>query len=669
MIMERDYYPVIVFAFSKKDVEALGNQMHKLDLNSEEEKDNVDNIYKNAIDGLSEDDKKLPQVEHMLPMLKRGIGIHHSGLLPILKEVIEILFQEGLVKCLFATETFSMGLNMPAKTVVFTNVRKFDGEQFRWISGGEYIQMSGRAGRRGLDDRGIVILMMDEKMEPEVAKDMLVGITDPLNSAFHLGYNMLLNALRMEEVEPEYMIRKSFHQFQSTRALPETTRRHQLALEQVKSFEIEDEEDVATYYQLKASINKYRSQMRAVMNMPKYALQFLNEGRVAKVLDDEGNKGIGCIINFQKVVEKDAGLGQEGMPELTKKTYVVDMLLNSKDLDGEDGTGRRRAPVLPAEKGEIQVMQFKLAQLDGLSQVRLVVPKDVRSKENRKSVGKSIREVARQFKDGLPMLDPIENLKIEDSSFDTAVRRVVKLEEKLKASPMLSDPRLPELYAQYEKKVSMEEKASALGKQVKAQKGMIMKDELKGMRRALRRLQMTSEQDVVQVKGRIACELDAGDELLVTEMIVAGVFNDLTPQQAVALASCLVFEEKSEEAPKVKPELEGPFRQLQEAARKIAKAWEDAKLDVDSEAYLNKFSPTIMDLVYEWCNGAKFADIMKMTEMFEGSIIRVIKRLEELLRQIASAAKSVGNEELEKKFNEGIGMIKRDIVFAASLYL
>ena len=134
----------------------------------------------------------------MLPMLRRGIGIHHSGLLPILKEVIEILFQEGLVKALFATETFSMGLNMPAKTVVFTSVRKFDGTDFRWISGGEYIQMSGRAGRRGLDDRGIVILMIDEKIEPDVAKGMLVGVTDPLNSAFHLGYNMLLNSLRME---------------------------------------------------------------------------------------------------------------------------------------------------------------------------------------------------------------------------------------------------------------------------------------------------------------------------------------------------------------------------------------------------------------------------------------------------------------------------------------
>ena len=135
---------------------------------------------------LSEEDRKLPQIEHVLPLLRRGIGIHHGGLLPILKEVIEILFSEGLIKVLFATETFAMGLNMPAKTVIFTNVRKFDGKERRWLSSGEYIQMSGRAGRRGLDDRGIVILMIDEKMEPAVAKGLLKGSADKLNSAFHL---------------------------------------------------------------------------------------------------------------------------------------------------------------------------------------------------------------------------------------------------------------------------------------------------------------------------------------------------------------------------------------------------------------------------------------------------------------------------------------------------
>lgn len=133
----------------------------------------MEQVFHNAISTLSEDDRQLPQITQILPLLKRGIGVHHGGLLPILKEVIEVLFQEGLLKVLFATETFSIGLNMPAKTVVFTSVRKFDGKTMRWVSSGEYIQMSGRAGRRGLDERGVVIMMIDEKMEPAAAKGMV----------------------------------------------------------------------------------------------------------------------------------------------------------------------------------------------------------------------------------------------------------------------------------------------------------------------------------------------------------------------------------------------------------------------------------------------------------------------------------------------------------------
>merc|ERR1711991_580956 len=131
--------------------------MGKLSFTTEDEQKITREIFANAIDPLSEDDKELPQIQHVLPLLQKGIGIHHSGLLPLIKEVIEILFQEGLIKCLFATETFAMGLNMPAHTAIFSSVRKFDGKQMRWVSGGEYVQMSGRAGRRGKDERGIVI--------------------------------------------------------------------------------------------------------------------------------------------------------------------------------------------------------------------------------------------------------------------------------------------------------------------------------------------------------------------------------------------------------------------------------------------------------------------------------------------------------------------------------
>ncbi|CAF4783272.1 unnamed protein product, partial [Rotaria socialis] len=113
-----------------------------------DEKRLVEEVFSNAIDLLSDEDKKLPQINTVLPLLKKGVGIHHSGLLPIIKETIEILFGEGLIKALFATETFSMGLNMPARTVLFTTARKFDGKELRWITSGEYIQMSGRAGRR-----------------------------------------------------------------------------------------------------------------------------------------------------------------------------------------------------------------------------------------------------------------------------------------------------------------------------------------------------------------------------------------------------------------------------------------------------------------------------------------------------------------------------------------
>ena len=105
--------------------------------------------------------------------------------MPILKETTEILFGEGLIKALFATETFAMGLNMPARTVVFTSAQKFDGKDMRWVSSGEYIQMSGRAGRRGLDERGIVILMVDDRMNPAIGKELVKGKSVILIS-FHI---------------------------------------------------------------------------------------------------------------------------------------------------------------------------------------------------------------------------------------------------------------------------------------------------------------------------------------------------------------------------------------------------------------------------------------------------------------------------------------------------
>lgn len=113
-----------------------------------------------------------------------------------------------------------MGLNMPARTVLFTATRKFDGQTYRHLSSGEYIQMSGRAGRRGKDDRGTVILMIDKTVAPEAARQLLLGAPDPLNSAFTLSYNMVLNLLLVEDINPQIMLEKSFFQFQNYASIP-----------------------------------------------------------------------------------------------------------------------------------------------------------------------------------------------------------------------------------------------------------------------------------------------------------------------------------------------------------------------------------------------------------------------------------------------------------------
>ena len=193
-----------------------------------------------------------------------------------------------------------MGLNMPARTCVFTNVRKFDGKDFRWLTGGEYIQMSGRAGRRGLDDRGIVILMVDEKMEPAVAKGLLKGQADVLNSAFHLTYNMVLNLLRVEGVNPEYMIERSFFQFQQQAGIPQIEAKLVTLQAESMAIVIRDEETTMEYFDIRSQLSILAQEIKAIINEPQHCLPFLNPGRLVHIVDGNVDFGWGVIINFQK---------------------------------------------------------------------------------------------------------------------------------------------------------------------------------------------------------------------------------------------------------------------------------------------------------------------------------------------------------------------------------
>ncbi|XP_038825977.1 exosome RNA helicase MTR4 isoform X1 [Salvelinus namaycush] len=663
MIMERNFQPVIIFSFSKKECEAYALQVSKLDFNTDEEKKLVEEVFNNAIDCLSDEDKKLPQVEHVLPLLKRGIGIHHGGLLPILKETIEILFSEGLLKALFATETFAMGINMPARTVLFTNARKFDGKDFRWITSGEYIQMSGRAGRRGMDERGIVIFMVDDKMSPAIGKQLLKGSADPLNSAFHLTYNMVLNLLRVEEINPEYMLEKSFYQFQHYRAVPGVVEKMAKLEEMYNAIEIPNEESVVTYYKIRQQLAKLSKEIEEFIHKPKYCLPFLQPGRLVKVKNEDADFGWGVVVNFSKKSNVKAITGD------ADPLYVVEVLVHCSKESVKKTATEAAKPAAAGEKGEMQVVPVMLHLLTSISSVRLCSPKDLRPYDNRQSMLKSIQEVQKRFPDGVPLLDPIDDMGIKDPGLKKVIQKVEAFEHRMYSHPMHSDPSLEAVYSLCERKALIAGDIKGAKRELKKARTVLQMDELKCRKRVLRRLGFATSSDVIEMKGRVACEISSADELLLTEMVFNGLFNDLSAEQVTALLSVFVFQENVTEMPKLTEQLAGPLRQMQECAKRVAKVSAEAKLEVDEDTYLDKFKPHLMDVVYTWANGATFAQICKMTDVFEGSIIRCMRRLEELLRQMCQAAKAIGNTELENKFAEGITKIKRDIVFAASLYL
>ena len=624
LIMERNLNPVIVFSFSKKACEKFALALNSEDYTDDVEKDLISQVYINAIDSLSEDDQQLPQVEALLPLLKRGIGIHHSGLLPILKEIVEILFAEGLIKALFATETFAIGINMPAKTVVFTNTRKWDGKDFRWVTSGEYIQMSGRAGRRGKDDRGIVIQMVDEKMEPDVCKDILYGIPDPLNSSYRISYNMLLNLMRVEDVDPEYLLRASFFQYQREIEAPALINQAEELEAQADAVDIgsvEESEMVSEYYQMDQQLVLTRQKIKEVVRKPSNVLKFLQVGgRFLDVSINGENFGWGVLVSCKKKQGTGAGGSAGRLASMTGgPAYMVDVLLlcmdrhfddeksKGKDEDTENnrliwrGSPQTCRPVREDDKSSLismRIFTVGLENIERISAIRIFIPKDCTTIESRRKVHSSLKEVKKRFKDEVPLLDPVEDIGITDESFKTLLDRARTLADRMSDHKLCSE--IPEekrlgLVSAFEKKADLKVQAKVLREKARSFQTIAMKEDMRKMKRVLKRLGHVDANGVIQTKGRTACEINTAHELVVVELIFGGVFNELSVEQCVALLSAMTFTEKGSDeddpASKMKSFLSGPFYKLQEVARTVARVEASCGVDVKEDEFVDSFNP------------------------------------------------------------------------------
>lgn len=195
---KKELLPAIFFVLSRKQCESYAAKVEHALLDSSDTAA-VKHIISFHLHRHMKDLETVPQYHQIYQLLCRGIAFHHSGLLPLLKEIIEILFSKGYVRLLFCTETFAVGLNMPTKTVLFAGFKKYDDTTgaMRMLRNDEYLQMAGRAGRRGKDDKGVVIYLPDrEPVRPEEMQKMMKGARPPIESRMDFHYDFLLKTIQ-----------------------------------------------------------------------------------------------------------------------------------------------------------------------------------------------------------------------------------------------------------------------------------------------------------------------------------------------------------------------------------------------------------------------------------------------------------------------------------------
>ena len=679
-LQRKDKLPVVAFTLSRNRCDNTANTLTSLDLTTSMEKSDIHHFINKCISRLKGNDRKLPQVMNLIELLQRGIGVHHSGILPILKEVVECCFAKGWVKLLFATETFAMGVNMPARTVVFDNIRKHDGKQFRTLLPAEYIQMAGRAGRRGLDTTGnVVILCKNEVHDMSELHSMMQGKPTRLESKFRLTYSMILNLLRVEQLRVEDMMKRSFAEMDTQKkqaGYAEKAKNLKLKLEKISDISSSSFSEASQVYTMISEFVSLReSNWTLLLSLP-IPTKSLTPGRL--VIFNHGSyiNSLGVILNTDT--------------KSKQRSFTV-LICKSEDSPYVDAR-KNLFLSLVDQRVKMNDVMSSLHGIISLSDENIV---HITSKSIKIEPDKIINDIKKR---------EIPRFKFDPpaQSVTTALQQLVKMTDAMSQADIpedvisLKDFRVQDLdlVASVQKMLAVKENIDKIGTSLEADflntfgtvyDVMSVKEEIERMEylcseaslallpdyncriSVLRELQYIDNNKVVQLKGRVGCEMGS-NELILTELVFENKLTDRPPEEIAALLSCMVFQQKNCSEPELTKRLKEGVEDIKMTATKIGEVQVACGLLEPVGDFVESFNFGLVEVVYEWARGMPFSDITSLTDVQEGIIVRTIQRLDETLRDVKDAARVIGDPVLYQKMDAASTIIKRDIVFAASLY-
>lgn len=708
--------PAIFFCFSKKKCEEAAEQLSTQDMTSgASDKGHIHQFYQTAISRLSPADRDVPQITRHREMLKRGIGVHHAGLLPIIKEITEVLFQSGYVRILFATETFAMGVNMPARTVVFTAIHKYDSQSFRLLEPGEYVQMAGRAGRRGLDEVGTVILyptVADFPSESDV-KSVIFGTPKPLRSQFRLTYNMILNLLRIEELRVEDVMARSFSEAPAGRT--SGTVRKLLDRGTKTLFNLRDENGVQDSFQELFDMSRLVEDLsqaigKEMINGKNNAQSVLNAGRIILIRGQDRTFRLGAIIQGL------SGKSSKGLPSLKPRlgTSVKSASSTSSDevrvasIVGGAALAKEKSPLCPCPVTKldvksqwkqyncngiiIEVGNVSVSSVDAILDIKVAINgrdlNPIRGDINvaaLSSVAGELRKVMTEERSWmeLPCVHPIRDLGLQGLDSDmlwmqrnSAVNAMLQKLRTLQETGAIDE--LPDVFERLSRSTKLESKLQKL-RDATSDETLQLMPEYRQRALALRHLGYIDDTTVL-LKGRAACEVNTCESIILTELVFEQILQKLNAVDLAAVLSALVFTERIEEgeAPSIEelqqeaPEAVAACQQMNITLRSVGDILSEHGVGTSGIDYVRdnvRFG--FVKGVRDWASGKTFVQVCAVYNGIvpEGSIVRTIVRLCELLRELRNVARVIGDPELQKKAQEAVDLCKRDVIFAASLYV
>ncbi len=603
-----DLLPAITFIFSRAGCEAAVTQcLHAgLWLTTEEERDEISETIDAATMDIPRDDLEILGFWTWREGLIRGFTAHHAGMLPTFKEIVERLFAAGLVKAVFATETLALGVNMPARTVVLEKLDKFNGEAHVNVTAGEYTQLTGRAGRRGIDVEGHAVVLWQPGTDPGAVAGLASRRTYPLNSSFRPTYNMSINLMaQFGQERSREILETSFAQFQADRSVVGLAKQVRSREESLKGYEKSMTchlGDFREYANLRRELSDLesmasRDRSRSLRSAAESSLESLRPG---DVIDVPGGRTQGYAV----VLDSDSS--REPRPTvLTLETQI--RRVGVQDIDG------------PVEV---------------LSRIRIPKHFSARSPKDRRDLTSSLRNALQEQRPPRRGADRVA--AAHSASAAAEERAITELRRRLRAHPCHGCSEREQHARWAERWWKLRRETDKLAGQIRGRTNTIAKtfDRVSEVLASYGYVEYTDDGARVSASGQKLRRIYGEKDLLIALCIEQGAFSDLDAAELAALTTVLVYQAKREERG-VRPVM--PSVALEGSVETIIRQWSQLN-DVEEQHRLPVTGEPELSLVwpmFKWAQGRSLQAALSGTELAAGDFVRWSKQVIDLLDQLA----------------------------------